>query len=210
MNTDHTFEPEPNSRPRRAMRKGTRSCYECRKRKVRCIFGKNSSICEGCALRGKRCVEQSRELLQDQALESKESLKERVAKLEAILEASNESKHRGAIDTGHHSVYLEHTPRTLNSESQSDPIVEERTTLISARDVSSDKDLSQNIDPIVTLFDNAIVSLTMPLRLWKIDNMLSGDGIARNQPKSRSLRAVLRNVHELVICCSRVSSLRSY
>ena len=80
--------------PRRAMRKGTRSCYECRKRKVRCIFGKNSSICEGCALRGKRCVEQSRELLQESALESKESLKERITRLEAIVHAStNESKH---------------------------------------------------------------------------------------------------------------------
>lgn len=86
---------EHRSESRKAMRKGTRSCYECRKRKVRCIFGKNSPVCEGCALRGKRCIEQNRDLLQDQGLESKESLKERVVRLEAILQASaNQSKCR--------------------------------------------------------------------------------------------------------------------
>lgn len=95
-----THGSEVRSESRRAMRKGTRSCYECRKRKVRCIFSKDSSVCEGCALRGKRCIEQSRDLLQDQGLESKESLKERVARLEAIIQASaNQSKCRRYVSS---------------------------------------------------------------------------------------------------------------
>jgi hypothetical protein len=217
MHTDHTS--EPNSGPRRAMRKGTRSCYECRKRKVRCIFGKNSSVCEGCVLRRKRCIEQSRELLQDQALESKESLKERVAKLEALLQSSSESKHRGVMDTGHCSDHLEHTLGTIIPDSASDSIVAKRTTSISANDalVSVDKDSPQNIDPIVTLFDNAIVSPTMYLKLWQTESGFSGDGIARNRPKIRSLkpmqseiRQLLRNVHALVIRSCQVLFPRSY
>ena len=41
------------------MRKGTHSCVECRKRKVRCILAANASACEGCVARDLRCVDQA-------------------------------------------------------------------------------------------------------------------------------------------------------
>lgn len=46
---------------RRKVRKGTRSCWECRGRKVKCLFitsGANDAVCEGCIIRGTRCVSQ--------------------------------------------------------------------------------------------------------------------------------------------------------
>lgn len=48
------FSPGP---PRR-MRLGTRSCAECRRRKVRCVYPPNNPTCEECALHDVRCTPQ--------------------------------------------------------------------------------------------------------------------------------------------------------
>ncbi|EPE25581.1 Zn2/Cys6 DNA-binding protein [Glarea lozoyensis ATCC 20868] len=118
----------------KAMRKGTRSCYECRRRKVRCIFGgRDSTTCDGCASKGKACIEQRRELLGKSGPESKDSLRERIAKLEAIIEASrsdNNSSIDGAVSDSR-----------LNDDAER-PYLGNHSP--------------QSIDPIVTLFDNAI------------------------------------------------------
>ncbi|KAM0247584.1 hypothetical protein ACHAQJ_009803 [Trichoderma viride] len=42
-------------RPARRMRLGTKSCAECRRRKVRCVFPPNSSVCHGCSLHQTPC-----------------------------------------------------------------------------------------------------------------------------------------------------------
>lgn len=50
---------------RRKIRKGTRSCWECKRRKLRCLFEhRNGSptdfnvVCVGCRRRGTKCVSQ--------------------------------------------------------------------------------------------------------------------------------------------------------
>ncbi|RDW59963.1 hypothetical protein BP6252_13050 [Coleophoma cylindrospora] len=44
---------------RRKVRKGTRSCWECKRRKMKCIFHPISSVaCNGCRRRGSKCVKQ--------------------------------------------------------------------------------------------------------------------------------------------------------
>ncbi|PYI05402.1 hypothetical protein BO78DRAFT_461951 [Aspergillus sclerotiicarbonarius CBS 121057] len=44
---------------RRKVRKGTRSCWECKRRKVRCIFSPPTSlICDHCRRRGSSCISQ--------------------------------------------------------------------------------------------------------------------------------------------------------
>lgn len=44
---------------RRKVRKGTQSCWECRRRKVCCIFAAiTDAICENCRRRGNSCVSQ--------------------------------------------------------------------------------------------------------------------------------------------------------
>ncbi|KAK8110634.1 uncharacterized protein PG998_007091 [Apiospora kogelbergensis] len=49
-------EPRPK---RRKIRKGTQSCWECKRRKVRCTYAKpTASICDGCRSRRTECVSQ--------------------------------------------------------------------------------------------------------------------------------------------------------
>ncbi|KAK1998389.1 hypothetical protein LX36DRAFT_33685 [Colletotrichum falcatum] len=44
---------------KRKVRKGTRSCWQCRKRKIRCEFASNEEeMCNGCQARGTLCVSQ--------------------------------------------------------------------------------------------------------------------------------------------------------
>jgi len=49
-------EPDPK---RRKVRKGTRSCWECKRRKIRCTYvSAASAVCDGCVRRGTGCVSQ--------------------------------------------------------------------------------------------------------------------------------------------------------
>ncbi|KAI1110473.1 C6 zinc finger domain protein [Nemania sp. NC0429] len=44
---------------RRKVRKGTRSCWECKRRKAKCVFdGEGTTVCVGCQRRHTRCVAQ--------------------------------------------------------------------------------------------------------------------------------------------------------
>ncbi|KAH7313617.1 hypothetical protein B0I35DRAFT_435552 [Stachybotrys elegans] len=47
------------SSARKAMRKGTHSCTECRRRKIRCNLMSGSSVCFNCESRGTACVSQN-------------------------------------------------------------------------------------------------------------------------------------------------------
>lgn len=71
---------------RKKMRKGTQSCTECRRRKVRCIFPLgDSSVCSPCSTRGSRCIDQRDETVV-KAEDEKMTLRERVTRLESLLE----------------------------------------------------------------------------------------------------------------------------
>jgi hypothetical protein len=165
--------PRPNnSGPRKGMRKGTHSCFECRKRKVRCIFAKDSTVCESCVTRGKRCTEQRRELLQEAALDTRESLREQIARLEAIIRASGIDGDSVTVEqtsSGHSGLDSQDSrnmqPDKIRTESLSSSIGGNRTPASVPspslnESVSIDKNSPQNIDPLVTLFDNAIVRHT--------------------------------------------------
>ncbi|KAF2176848.1 hypothetical protein K469DRAFT_605751 [Zopfia rhizophila CBS 207.26] len=105
----------------RRMRKGTRSCTECRRRKIRCLFlPGNSHVCSRCSSRGLQCIDQ-RHAGAGQADDEKKTLRERVARLEALLEKTHgnnskdepmiwgenrESDHRSEISMGSNGDYL--------------------------------------------------------------------------------------------------------
>ncbi|KAK4214312.1 hypothetical protein QBC37DRAFT_421621 [Rhypophila decipiens] len=81
--------PKPLARPGpRKVRKGTKSCWECRGRKVKCIFlssGPGDAVCEGCMLRGSKCVSQE---LPEQPLakvDRRVPLRNRMLRLEQLL-----------------------------------------------------------------------------------------------------------------------------
>ncbi|KAI1755547.1 hypothetical protein F4782DRAFT_527597 [Xylaria castorea] len=71
---------------RRKIRKGTHSCWECKRRKVRCVFGAASStICMGCRRRGSSCI--SQEFSDEELSEGRVSRpRDRIANLEAVVQ----------------------------------------------------------------------------------------------------------------------------
>ncbi|RYC55431.1 hypothetical protein CHU98_g10774 [Xylaria longipes] len=71
---------------RRKVRKGTRSCWECKRRKIRCVFGAASNtVCMGCRRRGSSCI--SQEFSEDELSEGRISQPgDRMANLEAVVQ----------------------------------------------------------------------------------------------------------------------------
>jgi len=173
MHTDDAPQKSPPLQPgaRKGMRKGTHSCYECRRRKIRCIFANDSTICESCDAKGRSCTEQRRELLQKAALDNRETLRERVARLEAILQASK-TEGGNAADSASSQPELRDG---IGTHSSSPSIVGNQTPGSSPNaSVSLDKASPSNIDPIVTLFDNAIVSFAVILVIrWLIIHIVA-------------------------------------
>ncbi|PNP59599.1 hypothetical protein THARTR1_00772 [Trichoderma harzianum] len=109
-------------RPARRMRLGTKSCAECRRRKVRCVFPTNSSVCHGCELHQTPCraqqprprdretslqsQSQSQSQSHAQLAEDNAALRRRVVELEGLvgsicdaLEPSGDSPASGAAST---------------------------------------------------------------------------------------------------------------
>ncbi|KAF4337757.1 hypothetical protein FBEOM_8354 [Fusarium beomiforme] len=78
---------------RRKMRKGTHSCNECRRRKIKCKFPTgNTSSCIPCAARGSRCLDQRDVAPVNESKNNVEmtSLRERVAVLEDMVKLQSQ------------------------------------------------------------------------------------------------------------------------
>ncbi|KAF7926572.1 hypothetical protein BELL_1035g00010 [Botrytis elliptica] len=172
----------PQSHPtlQKGMRKGTRSCYECRKRKVRCIFTKESEICGNCELKARRCTEQRRELIQAGNVDTRESLREKIKRLEAVIEDYGRKSSSTAPDEVNRSLNIDLgdvREENLSSESTPSELGAKRTPASTPSSLetpaSVDETSSQDIDPIVTLFHNAIwrshSSDLIPERISKLD-----------------------------------------
>ncbi|KAK5992074.1 Dehydrocurvularin biosynthesis regulator-like protein [Cladobotryum mycophilum] len=74
--------------PTKRMRLGTKSCAECRRRKVRCVFAENARICQGCALHQTPCrAQQPRQRPGSGSSSTTDSnaLQQRVAELEGMI-----------------------------------------------------------------------------------------------------------------------------
>jgi hypothetical protein len=72
---------------RRKVRKGTQSCWECKKRKVRCIWAPSKTTCENCVRRRTTCI--SQEYPDVPALSTKaadDGVEDRLSRVENLLE----------------------------------------------------------------------------------------------------------------------------
>jgi hypothetical protein len=77
--------PEPNAK-RRQIRKGTRSCWDCKRRKVRCTFASDEdTICIPCRRRGATCVSQDQPEEESFVGDPHGQLVDRVQKVESLL-----------------------------------------------------------------------------------------------------------------------------
>ncbi|OAL28500.1 hypothetical protein AYO20_09448 [Fonsecaea nubica] len=82
---DHSQGP-----PRKKMRKGTKSCLECRRRKIKCTFEPGRpAVCNECYARGSTCIDQEHgdihTYTQATSEQSSYSLRERVSQLEDLV-----------------------------------------------------------------------------------------------------------------------------
>lgn len=72
---------------RRKVRKGTRSCWECRRRKLKCIFGSPAdTACISCKRRGAKCVDQQFPEHISTPLDRSLQMGDRVVRVEALVE----------------------------------------------------------------------------------------------------------------------------
>ncbi|KAJ9148505.1 Transcription factor [Pleurostoma richardsiae] len=68
---------------RRKVRKGTQSCWECKRRKIRCTFVKpTESVCDGCKSRRVKCISQEF----DEEVTGTSSKMDRLGRMEAVVE----------------------------------------------------------------------------------------------------------------------------
>lgn len=88
---------------RRKLRKGTRSCWECKRRKVRCTFASETdAVCITCRGRGIKCVGQ--EHPEEVRLAEKGDGADRMMRVEALLDR--------LVKTVDHSTEKDESPST--------------------------------------------------------------------------------------------------
>jgi hypothetical protein len=89
MTNTSAQQPNPRDLKRRKVRKGTHSCWECRRRKIKCAFdSEEDAVCAGCRERGSFC--RSQEFADDAeaappAQSSDRTLGQRLGRLEAMM-----------------------------------------------------------------------------------------------------------------------------
>ncbi|CAG8953300.1 hypothetical protein HYFRA_00003507 [Hymenoscyphus fraxineus] len=72
--------------PRKRVRKGTRSCWECKRRKIRCeLSSEDVPVCAGCLARGTTCL--SQEYPEEREPSSNHQVGERLGRVEHLLES---------------------------------------------------------------------------------------------------------------------------
>ncbi|KAI1329810.1 hypothetical protein F5Y16DRAFT_409027 [Xylariaceae sp. FL0255] len=72
---------------RKKVRKGTRSCWECRRRKMKCIFDSPSDdTCTRCTRRGAKCVGQEHPEVVSSPLDRSLQMGDRIVRVEALID----------------------------------------------------------------------------------------------------------------------------
>ncbi|KAI0844647.1 hypothetical protein F5Y00DRAFT_248261 [Daldinia vernicosa] len=84
---------------RRKIRKGTRSCWECKRRKIRCIFASSEHVvCTGCQRRRVPCVTQDMPEDSSPARTGNRHLGDRISRVEDFVKDFLTSRHDGGIN----------------------------------------------------------------------------------------------------------------
>lgn len=82
-----TYRHESPEAKRRKIRKGTRSCWECKRRKIRCNFTSAAdAVCIGCHRRGTHCVSQEYPEEASRPADRGQQIGDRIVRVEALVE----------------------------------------------------------------------------------------------------------------------------
>jgi hypothetical protein len=103
---------------RRRLRKGTRSCWECKRRKVRCTFASETdATCVTCTRRGTKCIAQ--DLPEEVSLGGKQDSAGRIMRVEALLDR--------LVKTVDHRTEKDYSQSTLDQDRRLTPASEYRS-----------------------------------------------------------------------------------
>ncbi|KAF2972181.1 hypothetical protein GQX73_g1429 [Xylaria multiplex] len=118
---------------RRKIRKGTRSCWECKRRKNKCTWASGEVKCDDCQRRGTRCIGQEfpEEQVPHERRGANKSDDDRIRRLEALVEELSRK-----IDPGNtHGPHTQFRPDDRSNE-HSIRTSPGRRTAVAARDVA--------------------------------------------------------------------------
>ncbi|KAK4451966.1 hypothetical protein QBC34DRAFT_400027 [Podospora aff. communis PSN243] len=140
---------EPEAKRRRKIRKGTRSCWECKRRKIRCNFDSEAAaVCNGCQNRGTKCVSQEFPEEASAPADRSRQMGERIVRVEALVE---QLVHSVAAGTTKHAPTLPETgiPTPSSSTSELPHLLSlyESAPATSARETSPSSSSSTPIPP---------------------------------------------------------------
>ncbi|KAI9791990.1 MAG: hypothetical protein M1816_003259 [Peltula sp. TS41687] len=138
--------------PRKKPRKGTHSCLECKRRKVRCTFPSGGqSVCVGCTVRKSACISQEYESVPLPHQTRRENVRDRIGRLEALVEQL-----QGMVETQGSAVDENQKSAAQALENMSLGLMTPATT-----PSESAIELSAQLEhaPLISLFDNAVLSL---------------------------------------------------
>jgi len=112
MDPDNNGQSHESEAKRRRLRKGTRSCWECKRRKVRCNFAlETDAACITCRRRGAKCIGQ--ELPEELGSAEKEDGAGRMIRVEALLDQ--------LVKTVHHNTEKDESQSTSDQGRRSTP-----------------------------------------------------------------------------------------
>ncbi|EHY54201.1 hypothetical protein HRR83_008226 [Exophiala dermatitidis] len=159
--SDHNQGP-----PRKKMRKGTKSCLECRRRKIKCTFTPGRpAICNECYARNSTCIDQEhgdiQTYTQSTVEQSSYSLRERVSQLEDLVrqvlnrlpeqDASKPSSDNDAdTDKRHVDAQAAEVLKSLKGSFRQAATATDESILVPGG-------LREDA-PALTLFDNAVIT----------------------------------------------------
>ncbi|KIV93008.1 hypothetical protein PV10_04253 [Exophiala mesophila] len=201
IGSDHQQGP-----PRKKMRKGTKSCLECRRRKIKCNFEPGRpAVCNECYARGSTCIDQEHADVQalnqpvsDQS--SSYSLRERVSQLEDLVkqvlhrlpekEAQTDSSSSLLPDSNksHLDAQAAEVLKSLKSSFQrAEPqLEEEEESALLPGGVRHDA-------PALSLFDNDVIKTNQS------QHVVSRAQYNKNKALLDALRQLLPSLHDLEI-----------
>ncbi|MCJ1284220.1 hypothetical protein MMC26_003551 [Xylographa opegraphella] len=186
------------------VRKGTHSCVECRRRKIKCISDSNTRVCAGCTTRGTRCVPQEYSDAKSRPAGRPRTVRDRADKLEKmvtqILQRLDTAKY--VVRTGYpdmsaaealETLQLGISPSPSGASDERSQSPEGGIAHLQGETVTSIPPHSFDSAPLLSLFDNAVIR-------QEADTMVD----ARNETENSSLDAGSRTFQPFFDTGSRI------
>ncbi|KAI4142740.1 MAG: hypothetical protein L6R39_004817 [Caloplaca ligustica] len=156
--------------PRKRMRKGTHSCLECRRRKIRCLFEPNADTCNRCIAKQLSCTEQEYGDAKALGVDKRKSMRERTSELEGMItqiltKLDSNAATTGIQDAETHAAEALRSLRTelLPLTSQGADVLAHTSTGLASpgserSDTTNENSRHFQNPPLLSLFDNSVLS----------------------------------------------------